>query len=145
MYVDTSYSRGHARYLLRDSYRERGKVRHRTIANLSRCSQEEIAAIKLALQHKGDLTWLMSLKDIKTKEGLRLGAVYSLQVIAERIGLAQALGHDRQGKLALWQVLARLIGQGSRLWAVRLTESHAVCDILGLEAFNEDHLYANLA
>jgi transposase len=41
-------------------------------------------------------------------------------------------------------VLARLMGQGSRLSAVRLAESHAACDILGLDAFNEDHLYDNL-
>jgi len=38
-----------------------------------------------------------------------------------------------------------VIGQGSRLKAVRLAESHAACDILGLDAFNEDHLYGNLA
>ncbi len=29
--------------------------------------------------------------------------------------------------------------------AVRLAQSHAACDILGLEAFNEDDLYGNLA
>ena len=56
MYVDTSYStqRGktYCRHLLRESYREKGKVKHRTLANLSRCNEEEIAAIKLALKHK---------------------------------------------------------------------------------------------
>jgi hypothetical protein len=145
MYVDTSHSGTYTRYLLRDSFRENGKVRHRTIANLSRCSQEEIAAIKLALQHKGDLTHLVSIKDIKTKEGLRIGSVYSLKVIADRIGLTRALGNDRQGRLALWQVEARLMDQRSRLSAVRLAESHAACDVLGLEAFNEDHLYGNLS
>ena len=145
MYVDTSHSRNYTRYLLRDSFREDGKVRHRTIANLSRCSQEEIAAIKLALQHKGDLAHLVNIKEVKTRQGLRIGAVYSLEVIADRIGLTRALGNDRQGKLALWQVQARLMNQRSRLRAVRLAESHATCDVLGLEAFNEDHLYGNLA
>jgi hypothetical protein len=43
------------RYLLRESYRHNGKVKHRTIANLSHCSEEKIAAIRLALRHKGDL------------------------------------------------------------------------------------------
>ena len=62
-----------------------------------------------------------------------------------RLGLVKALGTDRQGKLALWQVLARLIDQGSRLSAVRLAERHGVCDILGLDTFHEDHLYANLS
>ena len=145
MYVDTSTRKGHTRYLLRESFREEGKVRHRTIANISSCSEEEIAAIKLALKHKGDLAHLVSIEDIKTVQGLRIGAVYSLKVIADRIGLTGALGYDRQGKLALWQVLARLMAQQSRLSAVRLAESHAACDVLGLDGFNEDHLYYNLA
>jgi transposase len=45
----------------------------------------------------------------------------------------------------LWQVLARALDQGSRLSAVRLACAHAACDVLGLESFNEDHLYPNLA
>lgn len=149
MYVDTSYTtrggRTYARYLLRDSYRQDGKVKHRTIANLSACSEEEIAAIKLALKHKEDLAHLVDIKDIGTREGMRIGAVISLKAIADRIGLTAALGHDGQGKLALWQVQARLMDQGSRLSAVRLAESHAACDVLGLASFNEDDLYGNLA
>ncbi len=43
MYVDTAKTvlRGktYYRHLLRDSYRENGKVKHNTIANLSRCSE----------------------------------------------------------------------------------------------------------
>mgnify|MGYP001581702110 CR=1 FL=1 len=148
MFIDTAYSvqRGktYTRHLLRDSYREDGKVKHRTLANLSSCTDEEIAALKLALRHKGNLAQLVSIEDIGTKEGMRIGAVYSLKVIADRIGLTGALGHHREGRLALWQVMARLIDQGSRLSAVRLAESHAACDLLGLESFNEDHLYSNL-
>lgn len=149
MYIDTAYSYQHGksycRHLLRDSYRENGKVKHRTIANLSHCSDEEIAAIKLALKQKGNLSNLISVEDIVAKQGIRIGAVFCLKAVAERIGLGGALGHHQQGKLALWQVIARCIDQGSRLSAVRLAESHGVCDILGLEAFNEDHLYSNLA
>jgi len=149
LYVDTSYTtrggRSYARYLLRDSYRQDGKVKHRTIANLSACSEEEIGAIKLALKYKGDLAHLVDIKEIETKEGMRIGAVSSLKAVADRIGLTTALGSDEQGKLALWQVQARLMGQGSRLSAVRLAESHAACDILGLDSFNEDDLYGNLA
>ena len=87
MYVDTSHSKTYTRYLLRDSFRENGKVKHRTIANLSSCSEEEIAAIKLALKYKGDLAHLVNVKAIETKEGMRVGAVFSLKVIADRIGL----------------------------------------------------------
>jgi hypothetical protein len=42
MYVDVSHvrqgSKTYTRYLLREPYREDGKVKHRTIANLSGCS-----------------------------------------------------------------------------------------------------------
>ncbi|MCH7689046.1 MAG: IS1634 family transposase, partial [Planctomycetes bacterium] len=56
----------------------------------------------------------------------------------------KALGNSQQAKRALWQVLARCIDQGSRLSAVRLAGTQAACDVLGLEAFDEDDLYANL-
>ena len=149
MYVDTAYStqRGktYPRHLLRESFRENGKVKHRTLANLSHCTDEEIAALKLALKHKGNLAKLGSIAEIKAKQGVRIGAVFCLSTIAERVGLGKALGRDREGRLGLWQVLSRLIDQGSRLSAVRLAESHAAGDILGLDAFNEDDLYRNLA
>ena len=80
MYVDTSHRKTSTRYLLRESFREEGKVKHRTIANLSSCSEEEITAIKLALKHKEDLAHLGSIKDVKTVQGLRIGAVFSLKV-----------------------------------------------------------------
>jgi transposase len=149
MYVDTAYikqkGKTYVRHLLRESYREDGKVKHRTIANLSRCSPQEIEAVKLALKHKKDLCLLGSVKEIKVSQGLRIGAVWLLSVLARRLGITQALGKTRQGKLALWQVMARLIDQGSRLSAVRLARSHGACEVLGLEVFNEDHLYSNLA
>jgi transposase len=148
MYVDTSYStqRGktYCRHLLRESFREKGKVKHRTVANLSHCSEQEIAAIKLALKHKGNLGELGTVEDMVTKQGMRMGAVFTLKALAERIGLSKALGEHRQGRLALWQVMARFIDQGSRLSAVRLAERHAVCEIVGLDGFSEDHLYRNL-
>lgn len=146
MYVDTSKSQGkYVRYLLRENYRENGKIKHRTIANISRCSDEEIEAIRLALKHKKDLSSLVSLNsDLSLFQGLSIGAVWLVYDIARQLGITKALGPSREGKLALWQVIARVIDQGSRLSAVRLAGSHAACDILGLDIFNEDDLYANL-
>ena len=151
MYVDQSHSGKYVRYLLRDSYRQDGKVKHRTIANLSSCSSQEIQAIKLALKHKDDLAALLSLReDVSLRQGLSVGGVWVVYDLARQLGIEAALGASRQGKLALWQVIARVIDpvravwQGSRLSAVRLGASCAACDILGLEAFNEDDLYANL-
>src|SRR5262245_57080312 len=149
MYIDTSHiTRGgktYTRHLLRESYRANGKVLHCTIANVSQCSEAEIAALRLALRHKEDLEHLGTLQDALTlKQGLSFGAVWTVYHVARRLGIAQALGTTRDGKLALWQVIARVIDQGSRLSAVRLAMAHAACDILGLGTFDEDALYENL-
>jgi transposase len=150
MYVDKSTVRSpsgkaYTRYLLRESYREGKKVKHRTIANLSRCKPEEIEAIRLALRHKQDLTKLINVNDdLHLEQGPSVGAVWAIFDVARRLGITDVLGASRAGKLALWQVLARVIGQGSRLSAVRLAGSHAACDILDLKKFNEDDLYDNL-
>ena len=149
MYIDTSKSiqRGktYYRHLLRESYREDGKNKHRTLANLTGLPDVVIAAMKLALKHRDDLSVLVDVKDVDSSYGMRVGAVVCLYDLSKRLGLERALGTDRQGKLALWQVMARLIDQGSRLSAVRLASRHGACDILGLDGFTEDHLYANLS
>ena len=149
MYLDRSTvlknGKAYTRILLRESFRENGQVKKRTVANLSACSAEEIEAIRLALEHKHDLVRLDSLDNTFTiKQGSSIGAVWLVYELARRLGIAQALGDSRQGKLALWQIIARVIDQGSRLSAVRLAGQHAACEILDLNEFNEDHLYQNL-
>src|SRR5712671_3014358 len=149
MYIDTSHiTRGdktYTRHLLRESYRANGKVLHRTIANVSQCSAAEIEALRLALRHKENLEHLGTIQDaITLQQGLSFGAVWTVYQVARRLGIAQALGTTREGKLALWQVIARVIDQGSRLSAVRLAMAHAACDVLGLGTFDADALYENL-
>jgi hypothetical protein len=149
MYIDTSHiTRGgktYTRHLLRESYRAHGKVLHRTIANLSQCSAAEIEAIRLALRHKEALENLGTIQDaITLRQGLSFGAVWTVYQVARRLGIEKALGTTRAGKLALWQVIARVIDQGSRLSAVRLAMMHAACDVLGLGPFDEEALYENL-
>src|SRR5262252_5270742 len=149
MYIDTSHiTRGgktYTRHLLRESYRAPGTVLHRTIANVSQCSAAEIEALRLALRHKEALAHLGTLADsLLLKQGLSFGALWTVYHVARRLGIEQALGTTRAGKLALWQVIARAIDQGSRLSAVRLAMAHAACDVLGLDAFDEDVLYENL-
>jgi hypothetical protein len=129
----------YTRVLLRESYKVKGQVKQRTIANLSHCSAEEIQAIKLALQHTGDLHHLDSLHDaVYTKQGLAVGAILLLQTLADRLHIAAALGPSVDGKCALWQVMARVLHPGSRLSAVRLAGQHAVCDLLKLPRFDEE-------
>ena len=131
--------------LLRESYRVDGKVRKRTIANLSACKPEEIAAIKLALSHKDNLAELGSLESVELVEGRAVGAAWAVYQCAKRRGIERALGTEFAGKLALWQVIARVLDQGSRLSAVRLGQVHALTDVLALtRGFDENDLYENL-
>jgi hypothetical protein len=131
---------------LRESFRQDGKVKKRDIANLTHCDPAEVAAIELALQHKGDLAALASLDGVQLQEGASIGAVWVAAEMARRLGLEQALGTDFAGQLALWQVIARLLDQGSRLSAVRLAQVHAACDVLGIRrGFDENDLYENLS
>ena len=147
MYIDDStYTRNgktYRRVLLRNSYRENGKVRHETLANLSACSEAEIEAIKVGFKHKNHLDTLKATgQPVQAVQGLQVGGVWVLWKLAQRLGVAQALGQTREALLCLWLVFATLLAQGSRLSAVRLAQRHAVCDLLPLDRFHEDHLYA---
>jgi hypothetical protein len=151
MFIDSSVTRldgkTYARCLLRETYREDGKVKHRTLANLTHCKPEEVEAIRLALKYKGDLGRVLASageSGPELKQGPSVGAVWVLSQLARELGFVAALGSDRQGKLALWQIIARVLDQGSRLSAVRLAGGHAVGAALGMVGFDEDDLYDNL-
>ena len=142
---DCTYTRGgktYRRVLMRNSYRVDGVVRHDTIANLSNCRDDEIAAMKLALKNKRQLENLATMKGFSSRQGLSVGAVWAFFQLSKQLGLTKILGQSRNAMLSLWLVFATLIAQGSRLSAVRLAQKHSVCDILGLDSFNEDDLYA---
>jgi transposase len=145
---DQSYQRNgktYRRALLRNSYRKNGKVYHDTIANLSKCNQEEIDVMKFALKNKKALTALnIPGEKIQTRQGMIVGAVWVLYQLAKRLGIEKALGSRKEAKLALWMVIAAVIGSVSRLSATRLAQSHAACDILSLDGFCEDDLYCIL-
>jgi hypothetical protein len=165
MFIDSSKVRGangktYCRHLLRTSHRENGKVRHRTLGNLTGCSAGEIEAIRLALRHKEKLAELLDRlqpqaapvapppqagPDAPFAQGPSVGAVAALAALAKELGITAALGEERAGRLALWQVIARALGQGSRLSAVRLARDLGAAAVLGLPAFDEDDLYDNLA
>jgi len=131
---------------LRESYRDGPHVRKRNLANLTHCDPQEIAAIELALHFKGNLAALGSLDNIHLSQGPSVGAVWTVYETARRLGIDRALGHSFAGQLALWQVLARVLEQGSRLSAVRLAQVHAACDVIGIRrGFDENDLYENLS
>ena len=141
----SSNGKSYTSIYLRESFRDGPHVRKRNIANLTHCDPREIAAIELALQHKGNLSVLASLDQVQILQGPSVGAVWTLFQTACRLGIDSALGTDFAGQLALWQVLARVLEQGSRLSAVRLAQVHAATDVLNFRrGFDENDLYANL-
>jgi transposase len=121
--------------LLRESYREKGKVKTRTIANLSHWAPERIEALGKAL--KGEFDGM----DGEGVSGEIFGVLFALKQLADQVGMTRVLGPSEAGRLALLLVLARIAHGGSRLSAVRWAEQHAVSDILGLEPFDENALY----
>ncbi len=125
--------------LLRASVREGRSVRKRTLANLSHWEPLRIEALRRAL--RGEFDHLAPSERIC---GPVFAVLFVLKEVAADLGIPRALGPGRVGKLELFLMLARVAHQGSRLSAVRWAKDHAVQEILGLEPFDEDDLYAAL-
>jgi len=123
--------------LLRESYRDGGKVKTRTIANVTHWKPERIEALQRAL--KGEFDGIAG--DSAPTSGPIFGLLWALKWIADQQGITAALGSKRLAKLALFLVLARVAHQGSRLSAVRWAEDHAIEEVLNLKGFDEDDLY----
>ena len=144
----------HVQILLRESYRDKGAgrshVKHRNVANLTHLPEELVRAMELALRDPRGVLQASAAEApggcVDLAEGLSVGGVWVVYEIARRLGIVGALGRGREAQLALWQVVARVLAQGSRLSAVRLHEVYALADVLGVrEGFTEEALYENLA
>jgi transposase len=122
--------------LLRESFREGGKVKSRTLANITSWTPERIEALDRALHGDFDHAALS-----EPTVGPVFGLLYVLKQVADQIGISAALGSREIGKLGLFLVLARIAHQGSRLSAVRWAEGQAVAEVLGIDQFDEDDLY----
>jgi transposase len=125
--------------LLRESYRDNGKVKSRTLANLTSWSPARLEALRQFL--RGPLHHATASEPTL---GPVFGPLYALKQIADALGITAALGHTRLAKLGLFLILARLAHQGSRLSAARWAQDHAVSETLGLRSFDEDDLYVAL-
>jgi len=127
--------------LLRESFRQNGKVKNRTLANLSHWLPARVEAFRRLL--RGEFDQLAGILGTP-RVGVVFGLLFVLQQIAQALGIVAALGRRRLAKLALFLVLARVAHQGSRLSAVRWAQDQAVGEVLGVGKFDEDDLYAAL-
>jgi hypothetical protein len=134
--------------LLRESYREGGKVRKRTLCNLSDWSTAHVEGLRGVL--KGG-TVIASDRDAFTvTRSLPHGHAALALGTARNIGLDGILGPDgnRCRDLVLAMLVARIIDPGSKLAAARAlspdTASSSLGTILGLGEVDEDELYTAL-
>lgn len=142
MYIDLVPNRNSPpAVLLRESFREDGKVKKRTIANLSKLPASIVDSIKAALAGSP----LSVTTEITSPEcGPIYGSLFVLNKIANELQFDKIFGKSRTAVLVKLLVLARIAHQGSRLSTARWAKDHAVDEILGIGSFDEDDLYQAL-
>lgn len=124
--------------LRRESCREDGKVRPRTLANLTHGAPERIVAMERLVKGECDD------RSGAITGGERFGVLFARKPLADQVGLTRVLGSAAEGELTLFPMLARIAHGGSRRSAVRWAPPHAVADGLGVAGFAADDRYAAL-
>src|SRR5215471_2446813 len=116
--------------LLRESYRDGGRVKNRTLANLSDWTPERIAALQAALRGER----LARLDDTQIVRTLPHGHVAAVLGTARGIGLDQLLADapERQRNLALALIVQRLIDPAAKLATSRALDERTAIDSLGV-------------
>ena len=128
--------------LLREGYREGGKVKNRTLANLSKLPSEAIDVLRLAL--KGvNLVPADSLFEIVEDGSPSHGSVEAVMIAMQRLGFAGLLSSrkSRQRDLVVAMVAARILNPQSKLATTRWWGSTTLPDALGVGDADEDELY----
>jgi len=134
--------------LLRESYREDGKVRKRTLCNLSDWPKAHIEGLRGVL--KGGTVIPAEREAFIITRSLPHGHVGAALGTAHRIGLDRILGPDgnRCRDLVLAMIVGRILDPASKLAAARAlspaTATSSLGTVLGLGEVDEDELYAAL-
>ena len=131
--------------LLRESYRDGGKVKTRTLANLTDWPDAKVEALRRVL--KGD-TAIVSKDELRIERSLPHGHVAAVLGMAKKLKLDKLLPKSRLGKLGLAMIVARVIEPAAKLATARqlseATAAHSLGAVLELGAVDEDELYAAL-
>jgi len=143
MYVATVPNRNSPpAILLREGYREGGKVKNRTLANLSKLPAEAIAAIKRVL--KGErLVSTDELFEIAEDGSPAHGNVEAVMTAMGKLGFAGLLCSrpSRQRDLVLAMVASRLLEPQSKMATTRWWSNTTLADTVGVRGADEDELY----
>jgi Transposase DDE domain len=149
MYVAVIPNRGSPpAILLRESYREAGKTKNRTLANLSRWPAERIEQLRAVLH--GDQL-LPAAEAVEIVRALPHGHVLAALGTARRIALDTVLPRrapQRRRDLALALIVARLLDPAAKLATARMldpaTASHSLGEMLALGNVAAKEVYAAL-
>ena len=134
--------------LLRESYRQGGKVCKRTLCNLSDWPPAYIEGLRGVL--KGGTVISPERDAFAVIRSLPHGHVAAALGTARKIGLDRILGPDgnRCRDLVLAMIVSRILEPTSKLAAARAlspqTASSSLGTVLGLDAVDEDELYSAL-
>jgi hypothetical protein len=129
--------------LLRRSYREGGKVRKETLANLSHLPPEVIELIRGALRGQH---YLPAGEAFQIERSLPAGHVMAALGMARRLDLARLLDRkpSRERDLCVAMICERVIAPASKLAGVRAFEQSTLASELGVADADEDDLYGAL-
>ena len=128
-------------HLVRRSFREGGRVRHETIANVSKLPAAAIEALTRALRGE---TLVGAGDAFRIERSLPAGHVECVLAAAGRLGLARLLDRSpsRERDLCVAMVCQRVIAAGSKLATTRLLGQSTLASELDVEGADEDELYA---
>jgi Transposase DDE domain len=136
-------------YLLRETYREDGKVKNRTLANLSKLPVERIETLRAAL--RGDPLAPIGENGFEIRRSLPHGHVLAALTTARRIGLEDLLPRrapQRRRDLALALIVARLLDPAAKLATARMLDSatanHSLGEMLSLGRVTAREIYTTL-
>ncbi len=147
MYVTSVPNRGSPpAVLLRESYREQGKVKTRTLANLSHWPEHKVETFKRALKGLPPAVDLCEAFEIT--RSLPHGHVAAVLGTARRLGIEELVdpAPSRRRDLVVAMLVAQVIGPGSKLAFARglrtETATSSLGQVLGVASCDEDDLYA---
>ncbi len=127
----------HQQILLRESYREDGKVKTRTLLNMTNLPKEQVEAIAAALKNKDDI--VVTAK--QQSQGKTIGFTFIIIFIMNLLGIMKSVGNKFEAKIALVLIAARIVVQSSRLQAlVWAKEEDKILDLLKFTNDEKDKL-----
>ena len=147
MYIDRVPNRNSPpAVLLRESYREDGKVKKRTVANLSKVPDQLVEQIRILL--RGGHAVESFEEALEIIRSLPHGHVAAVLGTLFRIGLDRMISSEKSRELSLIlaMIVARVIDPGSKLATARgldpETATTSLGEVLGLGPVSEDELYS---